>query len=142
MDLKISGKVVEILEEQSGEGRNGPWRKRDFILETGGNYPKKVCMTQWGDQIDAHTLKEGETLTASVDIASREYNGRWYTDVKAWRIEAGDTSGSGQPVSSGSASTVSTASDASSSPSTSKAPSAENMEPLPGYDDMDDELPF
>ena len=137
MDLKISGKVVEILEEQSGEGRNGPWRKRDFILETGGNYPKKVCMTQWGDQIDAHTLKEGETLTASVDIASREYNGRWYTDVKAWRIEAGDTSGNA-PSSSG----QSASSGQSVSGGSSAAPSAENVEPLSGYEDMDDDLPF
>lgn len=136
MDLKISGKVVEILEEQSGEGRNGPWRKRDFILETGGNYPKKVCMTQWGDQIDAHTLKEGETLTASIDIASREYNGRWYTDVKAWRIEAGDTSSGAPSTSSGQS-----ASGGSSAPP-SAPPSAENVEPLAGYDDMDDDLPF
>ncbi|MCL7968080.1 MAG: DUF3127 domain-containing protein, partial [marine benthic group bacterium] len=49
LDLKITGRVVEILEEQSGEGKNGPWRKREFILETEENYPAKVCLVQWGD---------------------------------------------------------------------------------------------
>lgn len=87
MDLQVTGRVVRILPEQSGEGRNGPWRKREFILETGGNYPKQICMVQWGDAIDQAGLQEGETVTAYIDIQSREYNERWYTDVKAWRIE-------------------------------------------------------
>ncbi|MFO7845625.1 MAG: DUF3127 domain-containing protein [Balneolaceae bacterium] len=89
MDLKIAGKVVKVLEEQSGESKNGPWRKRDFILETPGKYPRKVCVTQWGDQIDQTDVKEGEELTAFIDIQSREYRGNWYTDVKAWKIEKG-----------------------------------------------------
>lgn len=87
MDLKIAGHVVQLLEEQSGEGRNGPWRKRDFILETEGDYPARVCITQWGDDIEKFAVAEGERLTAHIDIRSREYRGRWYTDVKAWRIE-------------------------------------------------------
>lgn len=86
-DLKITGTVTQILEEQSGEGKNGPWRKQDFVLETGGQYPRPVCITQWGDNIEKFAVREGETLTAHIDIQSREYNGRWYTDVKAWRVE-------------------------------------------------------
>ncbi len=89
MDLQINGKVIKILEEQSGEGKNGPWRKRDFILETKGKYPKKVCITQWGDNIDQNAVNEGEEITAYIDIQSREYKGNWYTDVKAWKIEQG-----------------------------------------------------
>ena len=87
MDLQINGRVIEVLDEQSGEGRNGPWRKREFILETEGNYPKKICIVQWGDEIDQSNVVEGEQITAHIDIQSREYNGRWYTDVKAWRIQ-------------------------------------------------------
>ena len=87
MDLQITGKVIDVLDEQSGEGRNGPWRKQEFILETGGQYPKQVCVVQWGDNIDKFGVTEGETLTAHIDIQSREFKGRWYTDVKAWRIE-------------------------------------------------------
>jgi hypothetical protein len=87
MDLKITGNVTHILEEQTGEGRNGTWRKRDFVMEIPGEYPKNVCVTQWGDGIDRSAIQQGETITASIDIQSREYNGRWYTDVKAWKIE-------------------------------------------------------
>jgi hypothetical protein len=96
MDLKISGKVVKILEMQSGESKNGPWKKQDFILETPGKYPKKVCVTQWGDQIDQNNISEGEEITAFIDIQSREYKGRWYTDVKAWKVKRG--AGGDQPM--------------------------------------------
>lgn len=87
MDLQITGTVTQILPEQGGEGKNGPWRKQEFILDTGGNYPKQICMMVWGDNIDQFGIQEGETLTAHIDVSSREYNGRWYTDVKAWRVE-------------------------------------------------------
>jgi len=87
LSLTIIGRVTEILEEQSGTGRNGPWRKQDFILETEGEYPNKVCITQWGENIEKFAVKEGEKLTAHIDLRSREYQGRWYTDVKAWRVE-------------------------------------------------------
>ena len=100
MDLKLTGKVVQILQEQNGEGRNGPWRKQEFVLETAGQYPKQVCIVQWGDNIDQFGIQEGETLTASIDIQSREYNGRWYTDVKAWRIDRGQAEGGAPQASS------------------------------------------
>jgi hypothetical protein len=97
MDLQIQGTVKQILEEQSGEGKNGPWRKRDFILETSGQYPKKICITQWGDNIDQANVQKGEKVTAFIDIQSREYKGNWYTDVKAWKIEKGDGNPGGAP---------------------------------------------
>lgn len=97
MDLKISGKVVDILDLQKGESKNGPWKKQDFILETPGKYPRKVCVTQWGDQVDQNDIKKGEELTAFIDIQSREYNGKWYTDVKAWKIEKGASAGDPRP---------------------------------------------
>jgi hypothetical protein len=94
MDLKITGTVSQLLPEQSGEGRNGPWRKQEFILETQGNYPKQICLVMWGDNIDKFGVQDGERLTAHIDIASREFNGRWYTDVKAWKVER-EQSGTG-----------------------------------------------
>ena len=87
MELKVTGIVKELLPEQSGTSTKGFWRKREFILETDGNYPKQICMVQWGDNIDSVKIGVGEKVTASIDIASREYNDRWYTDVKAWKVE-------------------------------------------------------
>lgn len=85
--MEITGKVVEILPEQSGEGRNGTWRRQEFIVEIPGQYPRKVCIALWGDKIDQVGLKTGEEVTASVDIESREYNGKWFTSVKAWKVD-------------------------------------------------------
>ena len=98
MDLKITGTVKQVLEEQSGEGRNGPWRKQEFILETDGNYPKQICIVQWGDNIDSFGIKVDERITASIDIQSREFNGRWYTDIKAWKVGREDEGQTGPPT--------------------------------------------
>ena len=87
--MQIEGTVTQLLEEVTGEGKNGTWRKQEFILETGGKYPKQVCIVMWGDSIDEFSLSQGRAITAHLDIASREYNGRWYTDVKAWKVEGG-----------------------------------------------------
>lgn len=97
MDLQITGEVVKVLEEETGTGRNGTWRKRSFVLKTQGEYPKEVCVIQWGDSIDKFAVRSGETITAHIDIQSREYNGRWYTDVKAWKIERKGDGGAGDP---------------------------------------------
>ena len=85
--MEIQGKVISILAQEGGEGQNGPWKKQSFILETESKYPKKVCITMWGDRIDEFQLKQGETITASIEVESREFNSRWYTDIRAWRVE-------------------------------------------------------
>lgn len=91
--MELSGKIVHIQPLQEGQGKNGPWKKQDYIIEVPGNYPKKVCVTVWGDRIDDFKIKEGEAVTFSIDIESREFNGRWYTDVKAWKIERSEGAG-------------------------------------------------
>lgn len=88
MALEITGKVHQILETQSGEGRNGTWKKGGFVLETEEQYPKNIHCTAWGDLISqVNALKVGDKIKANIDLQSREYNGRWYTDVKVWRLE-------------------------------------------------------
>ena len=84
--MEITGKIIEILPEKSGQSVNGEWRKQEFILETETSYPKKICFVVWGDKIEQFNLKKGESVEVSVDLESREYNGRWYTDVKAWKV--------------------------------------------------------
>ncbi|GAB4322404.1 MAG: DUF3127 domain-containing protein [Bacteroidales bacterium] len=86
--MEIKGKIVEIMEPETGEGRNGPWRKQNFVIETLEQYPRKVCLTVWGDKVNIGQFSAGTVVTADINIESREYNGRWYTDVKAWRVRA------------------------------------------------------
>jgi hypothetical protein len=96
--MEIQGKIVELLKEQTGEGRNGTWRKMEYILETGDQYPKKVCFNMWGDKIDEFKVNVGDNVKVHFDVESREYNGRWYTDVKAWKIEGASSSASGNDL--------------------------------------------
>ncbi len=86
--LEITGKLVKVLPETSGQGKNGTWTKQDFVIETDEQYPKKVCISAWGDKAQTlRSVKPGDMLKVSFNIESREYNERWYTDIRAWRIE-------------------------------------------------------
>lgn len=93
--MEITGRIIQLLPLQTGQGKNGVWKKQDFVIETDGQYPKKVCISAWGDKVSENVLVEGKEVTVSFDIESREFNGRWYTDVKAWKVEEG---GGGAPV--------------------------------------------
>jgi hypothetical protein len=95
MSMQLTAKLVQVLPLQKGTGKNGEWKKQDIIVETDGQYPKKVCVSIWGDKINDNQLKVGNSLNISFDVESREYNGRWYTDVKAWKVEL---AGGGGPV--------------------------------------------
>ena len=84
--MEIAGTVVNVLPLQSGQGKNGTWKKQEFVIETPGRYPKKVIMNLWGDKADEIKVAVGDKITASINLESREYNGRWYTDVRAWKV--------------------------------------------------------
>lgn len=86
--MELDGKIISILELQSGASAKGGWQRQNFVVETLTEYPKKVCVTLWGDKVNAlSVLKVGDTVSMSIDVESREFNGKWYTDVKAYRIE-------------------------------------------------------
>lgn len=84
--MEIEGKILLDLGIQSGTSKAGnPWKKREMVLETLGSFPKKVKFTIFGDQrVDSMRLELGKIYVVSVDIESREFNGRWYTDVNAF----------------------------------------------------------
>ena len=88
--LELTGKITQVLEEKSGNSSRGPWRKQEYVLEIPGDYPKQVCFMVWGDKIDQFKIAQEDNVTVHFDLESREYNGRWYTDVKAWRVERPD----------------------------------------------------
>lgn len=97
MALEISGRLPKVLPEQRGSGRNGEWVKQDFVIETTEQYPKKVCLSAWGDKVaDLSRTNVGDMLTVSFNVESREYNERWYTDIRAWRITS--AMGGGAPA--------------------------------------------
>jgi hypothetical protein len=85
--MEISGKIIAVLPMATGEGKNGVWRSQDYVLETMEQYPKKICFNLFGDKIDQYPLALNDEVTVSFDIDSREYNGRWYTNIRAWKVE-------------------------------------------------------
>ena len=86
--MELTGKITNILPIQSGVGKTGnEWKKQEIIIQTEEQYPKSICITLWGNAID-NKIKQDEKIKASIDIESREFNGKWYTTVKAWKIES------------------------------------------------------
>lgn len=101
MALELTGKLVKTLPEVTGQGKNGSWNKQEFVIETIDQFPKKVCLSAWGDK--ANDLKQftvGDTLKVTFNVESREWNDRWFTEARAWRIELveGDAIRSESPV--------------------------------------------
>jgi hypothetical protein len=85
--MEISGKIYKILPEVTGQGKSGMWRKQDFVIEFGDQYPKKLALSTWGDKVNMNAFKEGDNVKASFDPESREYQGKWYTDCRVWKLE-------------------------------------------------------
>ena len=98
MALELEGRIARKLPVQQGTSARGAWAKQEFIFEyQEGNFPSQICMNVWGeDKVrDLEKYQVGDKVKISFNLSSREYNGRWYTDVRAWRIEP---AGAGQPA--------------------------------------------
>jgi len=99
--MEIVGKVIQVLPLQQGtSSRTGnPWTIKTFIIETQENYPRKVAIEIFGDQRIADNPAEVDQLvTVSFDLESREFNGRWYTSVRAWKVLQGAQLSTAAPV--------------------------------------------
>lgn len=89
--MEVSGKIIAILSIQGGTSKSGnEWKKQDYILETHDQYPKKICFNLWGEKIDQYAIQSGEEVTVSFDIESREFNGKWYTNINGWKVDRAD----------------------------------------------------
>jgi hypothetical protein len=96
--MQLSGKLIQVLPLLTGTGKNGTWLKQEIIIQTSDEYPKKVCIAIWGDKIKNEILNVGNELTIDFEVESREFNGRWYTDVKAWKMELVNSGATNQNV--------------------------------------------
>lgn len=88
MALEITGRLLQKLPVFNGVSARGNWSKQEFVIETQETYPRKVCLSVFGDDKvkELTAFSEGDILKISINIESREYNGRWYTEIRAWRI--------------------------------------------------------
>lgn len=135
--LEIEGKIKTKLTPRSGSSARGGWTSQDFVVEyQDGNYPADACITAFGDEKvrDLDRFQVGDAVKVSFNVRAREFNGRWYNDLRMWRIStpgAAPAAGASAPAASGYA------------PAAGPAP----MAPPPSFDDMpaagpEDDLPF
>lgn len=96
--MEIDGKIILDLGMQQGTSRAGrDWKKKEWVLETFGPYPRKVKFHIFGDKADTLALEVGNSYTLSVDVESREFNDRWYTDVSCYAARPYNPNPQGAP---------------------------------------------
>ena len=87
--MELSGKIILVLPERGGVSqRSGSeWKVASYVLETLEQYPKKCCFEVFGtDRISQFNIQPGQMVTVSLDIDAHEYNGRWYNQIRAWKV--------------------------------------------------------
>ncbi len=96
--MDISGRLIKILPEVSGESQRGKWVRGGFVIETDDTYPRQVAFTLFGEDRLAmlSTLVMNAPVLVTFSPESREFNERWYTDLRCVRVVP--FSGTAQPV--------------------------------------------
>lgn len=85
--MEFEGIVYKILPVTRGTSSRGEWQRQDVVFEVPSEFSRKICVTFFNKESDVAKLREGAAYTVSVNVESREYNGRWYTDIRAWRLQ-------------------------------------------------------
>jgi len=88
-ELKVTGTITSIMDIETGKSSNGDWSKVVFAIETDGDYPKTIAFTIFGaDKVEKFLKfnKVGHEVEVSFDAKSREYNGKFFTDLTAWKV--------------------------------------------------------
>ena len=87
--MEISGRLIKILQEVRGESQRGPWVRGGFVIETDGDYPRQVAFTTFGEDRLAmvKSIPLNTPVVVNFNPESREYEGRWYTDLRCSRIQ-------------------------------------------------------
>jgi hypothetical protein len=82
--MEIQGTITHVLDTRTGSGQKGDWTVYSYVLETSGQYPKQIAFEVFNKD---YGLSIGDTITAQIDLSTREYNGKWYTSVKAYKVD-------------------------------------------------------
>ena len=90
--MEITGKIIVACEPRGGVSQRtgNNWKMQEFVLETQEQFPRKCMFSVFGeDRLREFNIQVGEVVTVSFDVDAREYNGRWYNDIRAWRVQRG-----------------------------------------------------
>ncbi len=140
--MEIQGKIINVSPVRSGVSKatGNAWMTQDYVIETHEQYPRKCCFNVFGeDKIKQFDIKPGEELLVSFDIDAHEYNGRWFNNIRAWRVERVD------PNAAQAGSPVPSAAPATAAPQAAATPGNDAQAPFPpspADDGSADDLPF
>lgn len=128
MSLSVKGKISQVLQLESGTSKAGKaWKKQSFVVDTGAQYNPMVCFSLFGEDKIAmlSNCTAGQEVEVAFNVSSREFNGKWYHNIDAWKIDVlGGASGNGNTP-----------------PPPTEEPISLNTADL-SADDDDDDLPF
>ena len=144
--MEITGKIIAVLEPRKGvSSRTGSeWICGQYVLETLDQYPKKLFFEVFGtDRMQQFNIQLGETLTVFFDIDAREYQGRWFNGVRAFRIDRGEAAPAPAPEATTAASAAPVAPEAPVVPAPQAAPQVDTAATIPfEAPSATDDLPF
>ena len=133
--MELIGKAIAALPVNSGvTQRTGEqWQSREYVIETQDQYPKKMCFEVFGtDKLKEFNIRNNDLIKVHFDITAREYNGKWYNSVRAWKVEHVNQDGSAAGATANQV--------AASSPQAPQAPATQSA--APAAQGSDDDLPF
>lgn len=142
--MELAGKVIQVLQPRSGVAKSSgnPWTIQEYVIETHEQFPHRMCFSIFGeDKISQANIQMNDEVNVSFDINSREYQGRWYTDIRAWKVEHITA----EQAMAANAGVPPVANNPAPAPAATAAPAtAAASEPLPTFDPADstDDLPF
>ncbi len=86
--MEFEGTLFKVLPAASGTSARGDWQRQEVIFDVlDGQYTRKVVVTFFNKEAEVKSMAEGQAYVVSINIESREYNGRWYTNVNGWRVQ-------------------------------------------------------
>lgn len=85
--MEMTGRVIAILPEKSGTSARGEWHSQSYVIETQEQYPKHLCFDVFGaDRIAQFAIQAGEMITVSFDIDARQWQDRWFNQIRGWNV--------------------------------------------------------
>ena len=140
--MEIEGRIIQALEPRGGmSARTGnEWKSQEFVIETHDQYPRKCVFTVFGvDRLQQFNIQVGDELRVSFDIDAHDWNGRWFNDIRAWRVERIDPAAAGAPQAQPQGSPFPPANDAQVAPF---PPAPQAQAAAPAAEGSTDDLPF
>ncbi|MBQ7530372.1 MAG: DUF3127 domain-containing protein [Paludibacteraceae bacterium] len=141
--MEIAGKIIQKLPLQQGVSKTSgnPWAVQAYVLETQEQYPRKVHFEIFGEQrIKDNPCEIDDIVTISFDIESREFNGRWYTSIRAWKVQQGIVDTAAQQPTAAPVAQSAPAAPAAQPMDGMTAPNIDTFDPAAG--ESTDDLPF